>query len=103
LRDLLDFKTMDDLAAAYRAWIEESLREASHFRDEKWTESVAVGGEAFVIATKEKLWIKARGRELIGVDGSYELKESSAPYSGVLGHGNAALKAQNEYLREGIG
>jgi len=95
LRDLLNFKAMDDLTAAYRGWIEESLKEGIHFRDEKWTERVAVGSEAFVTATKEKLGLKAKGREVIGGDGSYELRESPAPYSGILGHENNVLRFEN--------
>jgi len=77
---------MSDLAEAYRGWIDESVQEVSHFRDGKWTDSVAVGSEAFVTATKEKLRFKAKGREVIGGDGSYELGESPASYKGILGH-----------------
>jgi hypothetical protein len=69
-----------------------------HFRDEKWAESLAVGSEAFVRATKEQLGFKARGREVIGREGSYELRESAAPYEGILGHENAVLRPQNEYV-----
>ena len=97
LRDLLNFRSMDDLAAAYRGWIEESLKEGSHFRDEKWTESIAVGSETFVKETKEKLGFKARGREVIGRDGRYELTESPASYKGIFGHENAVLRPKNEY------
>jgi len=57
-----------------------------------------MGSEAFVAATKEKLGFKARGREVIGVNGSYELREPPAPYKGLLGHENAVLKRQNEYF-----
>ena len=49
-------------------------------------------------ATKEKLGSKAKGREVIGVDGSYELRESPGPYKGILGHENAVLRPQNEYF-----
>jgi len=84
LRDLLNFRSMDELAVAYRGWIEESLKVGSYFRDGKWTESVAVGSEGFVMATKERLGFKARAREVIGGEGSYELKESSRPYRGIL-------------------
>ena len=42
-------------------------------RKPRWTESIAVGSEGFVRETKEKLGIKAMGREVIGADGSYEL------------------------------
>ncbi len=84
-------------------WVEGSLREVSHFRDGKWTESVAVGSEAFVTATKEKLGLKAKGREVVGRDGSYELRESPAAYKVILGHENAVLRLQNEYCWDDIG
>ena len=48
--------------------------------------------------TKEKLGFKAKGREVIGVEGSYELRESPAPYNGILGHENPALRPHNEYV-----
>jgi hypothetical protein len=54
------------------------LRREINSRDQKWTESVAVGSPQFVKATKEKLGFKAKGREVIGGDGSYQLKESPA-------------------------
>jgi hypothetical protein len=101
LKSLLDFGTMDELAIAYRGWIEESLKESGHCRDEKWTESIAVGSEAFVMTTKERLGFKARAREVTGGDGSYELKESPAPYSGILGHEKLFLRLQNEYFWNG--
>jgi len=59
-----------------------------------------VGSEAFVAATKEKLGFKARGREVIGVNGSHELREPPAPYKGLLGHENAVLRPKNEYFWE---
>jgi hypothetical protein len=60
-----------------------------------------MGSEAFVAATKEKLGFKARGREVIGVNGSYELRESPTPYKGLLGHENAVLRPQNQYFWKG--
>ena len=92
LGDLLNFRSMDDLAKAYRGWVEESLHKTGCFRDEKWTGSVAVGSEAFVMATKEKLGFKAKGREVVGRDGSFELKEEQLPYRGILRHENVILK-----------
>lgn len=93
---------MGELVEAYGGWVEESLNEGVHFRDEKWTESVAVGSKTFVMATKEKLGFKAKGREVIGGNGSYEIKESAAPYNGILGHEIAALRPQNEYFWKDI-
>jgi putative transposase len=50
---MLNFSAIEELAVAYQGWIEESLKEGSHSRDEKWTESIAVGSEAFVMSTKQ--------------------------------------------------
>jgi putative transposase len=100
LRGLLGFTSMNDLAQAYRGWVEESIENESHVRDGKWTESVAVGSEAFLAATKEKLGFKARGREVIEVNGSYELRESLTPYKGILGDENVVLRPENECFWE---
>ena len=102
LRELLNFRGMDDLAEAYRRWVDESLSAGDHYRDGKWTESVAVGTEAFVMATKEKLGVKATGRELVGGDGSYELRESPARYSGILGYENEGLRLKNSCFSDDI-
>jgi hypothetical protein len=38
-----------------------------------------------VNATRDKLGMKGKGREVIGVDGSYVLRESPAPYRTIFG------------------
>jgi putative transposase len=93
---------MDELAKAYRGWVEESLREVSCFRDGKWTESVAVGSEEFVTAMKEALGFRAKGRSVVGRSGSFELRESSVAYGSILGPENAAIRPQNEHFWENI-
>jgi len=89
---------MEELAEAYRGWVEESVSRKEYFKDSKWTESVAVGGEAFVRATKEKLGIKGIGRKVIEKGGSYELREFAEPYKAVLGPESEALRLQNAYF-----
>jgi len=89
---------MEDLAEAYRGWIEETIRADGLLRQGKWSESIAVGSESFVMTTKEKLGIKAKGREVVGEDGSYMLRESAAPYSSILGHENDGLRLENTYF-----
>ena len=49
-------------------------------------------------ATKEKLGVKVKGREMIGGDGSYEIRKSPAAYKGILGHENEALRLENTYF-----
>jgi putative transposase len=100
VRKLLNFRGMDEFAAAYRVWIQEAVSKGKHFGEGKWTESIAVGSAAFVTATKDKLGVKGIGREVIGGDGSYELRESPAPYRGILGHENERLRLENTYFWE---
>jgi hypothetical protein len=75
----------------------EVIREI-HVLDGKWTESVAVGGKAFVTATKEILGVKGEGRPVVGGDASYGLRESPAAHKGIFGDENAVLRPQNEYF-----
>jgi hypothetical protein len=44
----------------------------------------------------------AHPREVVGGDGSYELREPPAHYNGILGHEKAVLRPQNEYSWEDI-
>ena len=98
LTKLLNFGGTDEFADAYRGWINEEVSNGKYFRDGKWTESVAVGTKPFVAATKDKLGIKGKGRDVIGSDGSYELRESPVPYKGILGHESEGPKARKQLL-----
>ena len=49
---------------------------------------------------KEKLGIKAKGRKVVGEDGSYLIQEPPVPYNGIFGLENGILRAQNEYFLE---
>jgi len=71
------------------------LSAGGQLRDGKWSESVAVGSESFVTITKEKLGFKAIGREVVGGDGGYVVREPPAPYNGILRHENDALRPEN--------
>lgn len=98
LKELLNFPSSNDLAAAYRGWIDEALSKGTLRREGKWTESIAVGSEPFVYATQAKLGIKGHGREVVGADGSYELRESNEPYTTILGPENDSPRLQNGYF-----
>jgi len=63
-----------------------------------WVKRITFGSEGFVREVKEKLSTRVIWREIVGVNGSYELRESMASYeadfppkNGSLGHGNASL------------
>jgi hypothetical protein len=56
-----------------------------------------------VTATKEKLGIRAKGREVVGGDGGYELREAPAAYKGILGCEKNVLRLENTtFWRENL-
>ncbi len=78
--------------------MEEAIEKQSHReRQAQWTESLAVGNEDFVRDTKEKLGIKAVGRDVIEVNGSCELGETATPYRADLAHENEYLRQENTF------
>jgi len=57
------------------------------------------GGECSTCDRDEgEAWGKGIEREVIGGDGSYELREPSASYKGILAHKNGGLRLENSYF-----
>ncbi len=79
-------------------WVDASIKEGILTRDENWTESVAVGSEPFVRGIKNKLGFRAKGRRVIGGDGSFSLRESRSSYKGNFGDKNAVIGPKNVYF-----
>ncbi len=81
----------------HRKWVEVVLKNGSNQRDEKWTESVAVGDKECVMETKAKQGEKAFGcRELENNEG-YELKEPQSPYNRVFDPEKCSLRLKNDH------
>jgi putative transposase len=74
------------------------LEKQGRERQPQWTESIAIGAEAFVRDTKEKLGIRAMGREVIGAGEFYELREPEISYGANFGHENDDLRQENTYF-----
>ena len=98
---LFNTRGMDELRDTYRGWVEEALEKQSYCkREARWTESIAVGTEAFVRETKEKLGMRAIGRELVGGNGSYELREPEIPYDAKIDLEKEDLRLDNRFYWE---
>jgi len=67
-------------------------------RESQWTESIAVGSKEFVEDTKEQLGIRARGREVMGAEGTYQLREASEPYGYTFAPQNDDVRHENRYF-----
>ena len=102
LMTLFGLRDMKELQKAYRERIQEGYMRQGIARESKWTESIAVGSKMFVEDTKEKLGIKAHGREVMGEDGTYQLREASEPYGCTFDPKNDNLRLENRYFWDDI-
>ena len=65
---------------AHREWLAAGPSGDIARRDERWSESIAVGSEGFVEQVKNELGFKAQHREILVADGLYTLREPVPPY-----------------------
>ena len=82
LIELLNFDNYDELINTHQKWVEASLKEKKeHVRENKWSQSIAVGSKKFIEKVKSQLGIRARGRSVKEAgNGSHQLKETQASY-----------------------
>jgi hypothetical protein len=71
--------------------------EKENYRERRswWTEGFPFGSGGFVRELKEKLGAKAMWREIVGVNGSYELREPIASYEADFPPKNEGLEHEN--------
>lgn len=98
LAELLGFDSSEELAEQQRTWVESSFEGADERRESKWTESIAVGDQAFLKNVMKRLGIKARFRKIIEENGGYALREQDIPYKLNFNPRNGPLSIQNSYL-----
>jgi len=98
LIELLHIRDFEELRNSYNHRVDEILRGGNHTRESKWTESIAVGSKEFVEATKERLGIRGKGRQVLVGSGEHELREPAIPYSSDFGPENTILSHENTYF-----
>jgi putative transposase len=88
--------TAEGLRHRLHDWTTRTMQERPARREPVWTESVAVGSEAFLRQVKHELGARASARELVEADGISCLREDVAAYEIRAGVGiqrHSALKA----------
>jgi putative transposase len=99
---LLQVRDMVELQVLCRKRAEEALACQRLVRESKWTESIAVGSEGFVEATKKKLGLRGKGRRVVGYEGSYHLREPEVAYTCDFTPENDVLRHENTYFWDNI-
>lgn len=69
------------LKILYKKWITEALESKCLKRENRWTQSIAVGSEGYIQNIKAKLGKRARGRKIRVNQGEFELREERGCYS----------------------
>ncbi len=98
LSELCGFADPRDFRRAHRQWVEQGLANGLLRRDDRWSESIAVGSLAFVDGVKSGLGFKAAHRDVVESDGSYTLREPAQAYGFEFAAENEALRAQNTFF-----
>jgi putative transposase len=93
LTKLLGFETYEQLKAAHLKWVDSAIQDENKGRQHRWTQSIAVGSQAFIEKMKERLGFKAIGRKIRHADESFELRESLSQYGAA-----SDLESGNTYL-----
>lgn len=71
------------------------MRAETHTRESKWREIIAVGSKQFVEATKTRLGISGKMREVVGREAGYELRETAIAYNSYFDPKNAILSHES--------
>jgi putative transposase len=80
LMSLLRIGESEQLSLAHRSWIEETLRSEKWHRENRWSESIAVGSVPFIEEIKTRLGARGFGRRIISGALGAELREAQDPY-----------------------
>ena len=80
LMTVLGIDNSEGFGKIYKGWVDAALTRDNNVREDRWTQSIAVGGKDFVEMVKDRLGYKAIGRKVSGLDGDFELKENISPY-----------------------
>jgi putative transposase len=65
---------------AHRQWVEQALENGLASRDDRWSESIAVGSMDFVEKIKTELGMKAMHRDFEPAGEAYALREPAEAY-----------------------
>jgi len=91
LSELCGFDDIREFQKAHREWVEAGSSRDTVGRDDRWSESIAVGSEGYVEQVKNALGFRAQHRQVAVADGLYTLREPVPPYD----RENEALRTNN--------
>lgn len=95
------FASEVDFQRAHQQWVADALQQEAMKRDERWSEALAVGSQAFVEKMKQELAMKGRHRDVDGEHGTYALREPRNAYTSNFVAENDVLRPKNTVIWDG--
>ncbi len=74
------YRDLSVLNYAHSRWVDSEIQTNNTDKENKWTQSIAVGSKTFIETMKEALGFRAMGRKILCADVSFELRETIPPY-----------------------
>ena len=81
-----------------RQQVEAVLERKLMARQNHWTESIAVGSLEYIEALQKPLAIRAKGRDVISVEGGCQLRETETAYRGLFEGQKGGLSLENTFF-----
>jgi len=97
LTELTGVESYAAFQETHKELVDESLKNGNNFRQDQWTESIAVGSKDFLEIIQEKLGILAKGRKIHEKDRGFYLREEMGIYIAKPDSGNGNTGAINTY------
>ena len=98
LQKLIGVGSYNQLKTRHRGWVEDYLGDGAKNRQDKWTESVAVGNRIFIEKVKSLLGFKAKGRKVKEGGEGYQLREGPAPCNALFEAEKGDIDPENIYI-----
>lgn len=98
LMKLFAFTTIEELQTQHQTWVAQELMHESSIRDERWSESIAVGRQLFIDQVRKALGMKALYKTVVDHKDGQLIKEDYYPYNPYFDRQMDNLKTENTFI-----
>jgi putative transposase len=98
MMEMVGVSCLEHLQQACREQAEAAIEPKQLGRQSHWSESIAVGCSAYVEALKQQLGPRAKGRDILAVEGAHQLRETKAAYQGIFEGEKGGLRLENRWF-----
>jgi len=92
---LAGYNDFSSFQVAHEQWVRSILEKEKLNREERWTKSIATGGQTFVKRVKDQMRSMAIGRKICKKVDGFELCEFQLPYIGLFESQKSDIDAEN--------